>query len=52
VAGLDCYEHLAALPLEDIGYDRFADALLDRGWDGTVSVEVLSTALRDVSGWR
>jgi sugar phosphate isomerase/epimerase len=26
--------------------DRFASTLLDRGWDGTVSVEVLSADLR------
>jgi sugar phosphate isomerase/epimerase len=73
------WEDLAAVPLDDIAYVQFTDALepefrdrmireslhrrtlpgdgvlelnrfaatlLDRGWDGTVSVEVLSTQLR------
>jgi sugar phosphate isomerase/epimerase len=76
------WEELAAVPLEDIAYVQFADALqpeypdrmireslhrralpgdgilelnrfaatlLDRGWDGTVSVEVLSAPLRELS---
>jgi sugar phosphate isomerase/epimerase len=75
------WEDLAAVPLEDIAYVQFADALepenrdrmireslhrralpgegvleldrfaatfLDRGWDGTVSVEVLSAQLREL----
>jgi sugar phosphate isomerase/epimerase len=75
------WEDLAAVPLEDIAYvqftdalepefrdrmireslhrralpgdgvlelDRFAATLLDRGWDGTVSVEVLSAQLREL----
>jgi sugar phosphate isomerase/epimerase len=75
------WEDLAAVPLDDIAYVQFADALepeyrdrmireslhrralpgegvleltrfaatlLDRGWDGTVSVEVLSAHLRDL----
>ncbi|MFG1933543.1 hypothetical protein ACGFK1_23290 [Mycobacterium sp. NPDC048908] len=28
--------------------DRIATTLLDRGWDGTVSVEVLSAELRQL----
>jgi sugar phosphate isomerase/epimerase len=75
------WEDLATLPLEDIAYVQFTDALepehrdrmireslhrralpgdgilelnrfaatlLDRGWDGTVSVEVLSAQLREL----
>ncbi len=75
------WDDLAAVPLEDIAYLQFADALapefrdrlireslhrralpgegilelrrfaatlLDRGWDGTVSVEVLSAELREL----
>ena len=39
--------HRRALPGEGIlELHRFADTLLDRGWDGTVSVEVLSAQLR------
>jgi sugar phosphate isomerase/epimerase len=76
--GPSTFDDLAAVPLEDIAYvqftdalapeserlvretlhrralpgdgvlelDRFATALLDRGWDGVVSVEVLSAQLR------
>ena len=77
--GDSTWEDLAAVPLEDIAYvqfddalapesqerliretlhrralpgagilelDRFATTLLDRGWDGIVSVEVLSAELR------
>ncbi len=78
--GDSTFDDLASVPLEDIAYvqftdalapesprlvretlhrralpgdgvlelDRFAGALLDRGWDGIVSVEVLSAALRDL----
>jgi sugar phosphate isomerase/epimerase len=39
--------HRRALPGEGIlELDRFATTLLDRGWDGLVSVEVLSAELR------
>jgi sugar phosphate isomerase/epimerase len=39
--------HRRAVPGEGIlELDRFAATLLDRGWDGTVSVEVLSAELR------
>ena len=39
--------HRRAVPGEGIlALDRFAATLLDRGWDGTVSVEVLSAQLR------
>jgi sugar phosphate isomerase/epimerase len=39
--------HRRALPGDGIlELRRFADAFLDRGWDGTVSVEVLSAELR------
>ena len=39
--------HRRALPGEGVlELDRFAATLLDRGWDGTVSVEVLSAKLR------
>ena len=77
----DTWDDLAALPLDDIAYlqftdalepqfpdrmireslhrralpgdgvlelDRFAATFLDRGWDGTVSVEVLSAKLRQL----
>jgi sugar phosphate isomerase/epimerase len=77
----DTWDDLAAVPLEDIAYVQFTDALepeyrermireslhrralpgegmlelrrfaaslLDRGWDGTVSVEVLSAELREL----
>ena len=77
----DTWDDLAAVPLEDIAYLQFTDALepehrermireslhrralpgegvlelrrfaatlLDRGWDGTVSVEVLSAKLREL----
>jgi sugar phosphate isomerase/epimerase len=41
--------HRRALPGEGIlELDRFAATLLDRGWDGTVSVEVLSAQLREL----
>ena len=41
--------HRRALPGEGIlELDRFATTLLDRGWDGTVSVEVLSAELREL----
>jgi len=41
--------HRRALPGEGVlELDRFAATLLDRGWDGTVSVEVLSAALREL----
>jgi sugar phosphate isomerase/epimerase len=78
--GDSTFDDLASVPLEDIAYiqftdalapesqrlvretlhrralpgdgmlelDRFAGALLDRGWDGIVSVEVLSAAMRDL----
>ncbi len=78
----DTWDDLAAVPLDDIAYLQFTDALepeyrdrmireslhrralpgegiidlsrfattfLDRGWDGTVSVEVLSAQLRSLS---
>jgi sugar phosphate isomerase/epimerase len=39
--------HRRALPGEGVlELDRFAGTLLDRGWDGLVSVEVLSAELR------
>jgi sugar phosphate isomerase/epimerase len=39
--------HRRAVPGEGVlELDRFAATLLDRGWDGTVSVEVLSAELR------
>jgi sugar phosphate isomerase/epimerase len=39
--------HRRALPGEGVlELDRFATTLLERGWDGTVSVEVLSAELR------
>lgn len=39
--------HRRALPGEGVlELDRFATTLLDRGWDGIVSVEVLSAGLR------
>ena len=39
--------HRRALPgVGVLELDRFASTLLDRGWDGTVSVEVLSAELR------
>jgi sugar phosphate isomerase/epimerase len=41
--------HRRALPGQGVlGLDRFAATLLDRGWDGTVSVEVLSAQLREL----
>ena len=41
--------HRRALPGEGVlGLDRFAATLLDGGWDGTVSVEVLSAPLREL----
>jgi sugar phosphate isomerase/epimerase len=41
--------HRRALPGEGIlELHRFAATLLDRGWDGTVSVEVLSAELREL----
>ena len=41
--------HRRALPGEGIlELSRFAATLLDRGWDGTVSVEVLSAQLREL----
>jgi sugar phosphate isomerase/epimerase len=41
--------HRRALPGEGVlELDRFAATLLDRGWDGTVSVEVLSAPLREL----
>ena len=41
--------HRRALPGDGIlELRRFADAFLDRGWDGTVSVEVLSAELREL----
>lgn len=41
--------HRRALPGEGVlELDRFAATLLDRGWDGTVSVEVLSAQLREL----
>jgi sugar phosphate isomerase/epimerase len=41
--------HRRALPGDGIlELRRFADTFLDRGWDGTVSVEVLSAGLRGV----
>jgi sugar phosphate isomerase/epimerase len=41
--------HRRALPGEGIlELDRFAATLLGRGWDGTVSVEVLSAQLREL----
>ena len=41
--------HRRALPGEGIlELHRFAATLLDRGWDGTVSVEVLSAKLREL----
>jgi len=41
--------HRRALPGDGIlELHRFADAFLDRGWDGTVSVEVLSAELREL----
>jgi sugar phosphate isomerase/epimerase len=41
--------HRRALPGEGtLELDRFAGTLLDRGWDGTVSVEVLSADLRQL----
>jgi sugar phosphate isomerase/epimerase len=41
--------HRRALPGESIlELDRFAQTLLDRGWDGTVSAEVLSAELREL----
>jgi sugar phosphate isomerase/epimerase len=41
--------HRRAVPGEGIlELDRFAKSLLDRGWDGTVSVEVLSAELREL----
>jgi sugar phosphate isomerase/epimerase len=41
--------HRRALPGEGVlELNRFATALLDRGWDGTVSVEVLSAPLREL----
>jgi sugar phosphate isomerase/epimerase len=41
--------HRRALPGEGtLELDRFAATLLDRGWDGVVSVEVLSAELRDL----
>lgn len=40
--------HHRGLPGEGVAdLDRFATTLLERGWDGTVSVEVLSAALRE-----
>ncbi|OBF26705.1 xylose isomerase [Mycobacterium sp. ACS1612] len=42
--------HRRALPGDGIlELDRFTATLLDRGWDGTVSVEVLSAQLRQLS---
>ncbi|GAC1396766.1 MAG: hypothetical protein NVS4B6_27520 [Mycobacterium sp.] len=41
--------HRRAVPGEGVlQLDRFAATLLDRGWDGTVSVEVLSAELRQL----
>ncbi len=41
--------HRRALPGEGVlELDRFATTLLDSGWDGTVSVEVLSAELRQL----
>jgi sugar phosphate isomerase/epimerase len=41
--------HRRALPGEGIlELHRFAATMLDRGWDGTVSVEVLSSELREL----
>jgi sugar phosphate isomerase/epimerase len=41
--------HRRALPGDGIlELRRFADAFLDRGWEGTVSVEVLSAELREL----
>ena len=41
--------HRRALPGEGVlELNRFAATLLDRGWDGTVSVEVLSAELRQL----
>jgi sugar phosphate isomerase/epimerase len=41
--------HRRALPGEGVlELDRFATTLLDRGWDGLVSVEVLSAELREL----
>jgi sugar phosphate isomerase/epimerase len=41
--------HRRAVPGDGIlELHRFADTFLDRGWDGTVSVEVLSAQLRDL----
>lgn len=41
--------HRRALPGEGIlELHRFAATLLDRGWDGTISVEVLSAPLREL----
>lgn len=41
--------HRRALPGEGVlELDRFAATFLDRGWDGTVSVEVLSAQLREL----
>ena len=41
--------HRRALPGEGVlELHRFAATLLDRGWDGTVSVEVLSAELREL----
>jgi sugar phosphate isomerase/epimerase len=41
--------HRRTLPGEGVlELDRFAATLLERGWDGTVSVEVLSAQLREL----
>jgi sugar phosphate isomerase/epimerase len=41
--------HRRALPGEGVlELQRFAATLLERGWNGTVSVEVLSAALRQL----
>jgi sugar phosphate isomerase/epimerase len=41
--------HRRALPGEGVlELTRFAATFLDRGWDGTVSVEVLSAQLREL----
>jgi sugar phosphate isomerase/epimerase len=41
--------HRRASPGEGIlQLDRFAKTLLDRGWEGTVSVEVLTAELREL----
>lgn len=47
--GMDETTNRRALPGEGVfALERFASTLLDRGWQGTVSVEVLNRELRDL----